>query len=519
MKRLLFLLCLLLLLSACSAALADPAVSFSPEQPRVGDYVDVTVTPSRADPEEIIYELLLDGEKSITYKPENKAEETKHHLAASFRPRLEGVYTLRVSCVYGKEDTETAEILISVSGAAPEQEGPEVLYSQKDGWWYRKWYNRSAGRDLQKAACAVFTMSHALQRMGVTDGSAAPETLAKAYSGYYVEGRGTYNKGLVLKAAEDFDFLSLDDKDTFSVRELGDLLRRGDMFSFHIVNGHVALLDGVSEDGTKVHVVDSAPGATFDPARNGGSVYYTDESGAFIQAESPADLPGIRWFFETKEYGGASYWMDASYAVTRRMYLIRKQWLKAEKDGALAGVSVEYAGAAVTKVTRGKDSWRVPTAQLVLGGNDPRPPKAALVTAKKGTYLKDGNGKRIAGSPVIKRNRMVLILSQGEDSCYAFWEGDFGYIDMKDVTLLDPVADPRTAVIAPGVNATVHLNPQKNSTGLAQWGGGTPVALLEKQDVWYLVEGKGLRGWVHEKYIQPDQEPAETPAPDSAEAE
>jgi len=72
MKRLLFLLCLLLLLSACSAALADPAVSFSPEQPRVGDYVDVTVTPSRADPEEIIYELLLDGEKSITYKPETR---------------------------------------------------------------------------------------------------------------------------------------------------------------------------------------------------------------------------------------------------------------------------------------------------------------------------------------------------------------------------------------------------------------------------------------------------------------
>ena len=96
MKRLLFLLCLLLLLSACSAALADPAVSFSPEQPRVGDYVDVTVTPARADPEEILYELLLDGEKSITYKPENKAEE--HHLTASFRPRLEGVYTLPPKC-------------------------------------------------------------------------------------------------------------------------------------------------------------------------------------------------------------------------------------------------------------------------------------------------------------------------------------------------------------------------------------------------------------------------------------
>ena len=58
----------------------------------------------------------------------------------------------------------------------------------------------------------------------------------------------------------------------------------------------------------------------------------------------------------------------------------------------------------------------------------------------------------------------------------------------------------------------MHLNPQKNSTGIAEWKAGTPVVLIEKQDVWYLVEGKGLRGWVHEKYIVPDQ-PEATDAP------
>ena len=504
MKRLLAILCFLLLGAACSAALADVAVSISPERPRVGDYVDVTAVPERAEPQEISWELLYEGEASIAYKPENKGEDTKKHLTASFRPRQEGAYTLRVTCVYGKVDSETAEISLLVSGTAPGQEGPDVVYSQKDGWWYRKWYSKAHKRDLQKSACAIFTLSHALQRMGCSDESAFPEQLAKAYSGYYVEGRGTYNKGLVVKAAEDFDFQTLKDKDEYSARELADLLRRGNLFSFHIVSGHVALLDGISEDGTKVHVVDSAPGATFDPKRNGGAVYILNEDGTFTQAASPAAIPGIRWFFETNEYGGASYWMDLDYCAGCRMYLIRMQWLKAGTEEGMLGVSVEYAGAAVTKVTRDRQSWRVPTAELVLGGPDPRAPKVALVTAKKGTYLKDGNGKRIAGTAVIRQNHMVTLLSSEGDSLYAFLDETFGYIDAKDVTVLEPLTEFKTALIAPNVTATVHLNPQKNSTGLAQWKGGTPVALLEKQDVWYLVEGKGLRGWVHQKYILPD---------------
>ena len=513
MKRLLALLCLVLLWATGSAALAEITITVAPEQPRVGDYVDVTVTPERADPREIRWELLYGEEPSIAYKPENKGEDTKKHLTASFRPRQEGTCTLRVTCVYGKEDSETAEIELRVAGTAPEQEGPDVVYSQKDGWWYRKWYSKAYKRDLQKSACAFFTLSHALQRMGYADESVAPEQLAKVYSGYYVEGRGTYNKGLVAKAAEDYDFQTLKDKDELTAKELADLLRRGDMFSFHIVSGHVALLDGISEDGTKVHVVDSAPGATMDPKRNGGAVYYLNEDGTFTQAETPADIPGIRWFFETNEYGGASYWMDLDYCAGCRMYLIRMQWLKAGTEEGMKGVSVEYAGAAVTKVTRDRKSWRVPTAQLELGGTNPAAPKVAIVTAQKGTYLKDGDGKRVKNVSVIKRNYMALLLSSEGETYYAYWDGSFGYIDAKDVTVLEPLAEGtyQTALIAingktnGGSSVTVHLNPQKTSTGLAMWSTGTPVALIEKQDVWYLAEGKGMRGWVHEKYILLDQ--------------
>ena len=41
---------------------------------------------------------------------------------------------------------------------------------------------------------------------------------------------------------------------------------------------------------------------------------------------------------------------------------------------------------------------------------------------------------------------------------------------------------------------------------MVQWETGTPVAVVEKQNGYWLLEGNGQRGWVHEKYIIPDQE-------------
>ena len=57
-----------------------------------------------------------------------------------------------------------------------------------------------------------------------------------------------------------------------------------------------------------------------------------------------------------------------------------------------------------------------------------------------------------------------------------------------------------------GSQVTVHLNPDKKSTGLFLWKTGTPVAVVEKQDSYVLVEGKGCRGWVHEKYLLLDEQ-------------
>ncbi len=107
---------------------------------------------------------------------------------------------------------------------------------------------------------------------------------------------------------------------------------------------------------------------------------------------------------------------------------------------------------------------------------------------------------------------MVLLVSAGEDKLYTWWDGIFGYISLKDVTLLPAASgDFLTGVIAQngyttgGSQVTVHLNPDAKSTGLAMWKTGTPVAIVEKQGSYYLMEAKGMRGWVHEKYVILDQ--------------
>ena len=511
MKRLWMLLVLLVLLTACSAAAAEVKITCTPENPRVGDYVDVTVVPDRDGYQEITWELLYDGEKSITYKPVNNSKETKLRLNASFRPRKECTCTLRITAVYSRKDKEISEITIPVSGFAPGQEGPEVIYSQKDGWWYKKWYSKANGRDLQKSACAIFTLSHALQRMGYTDESVLPEALGKTYSYFYRPGEGTNNSGLIAKAAEVYDFTT--QKDLMrSVKEITASLKQGDLLTFSIVDGHIALGDALSEDGTKVHIVDSAPGATFERIRKKGSIFFRNADGTFTQTDNPDEIPGSRWFFETHEYGGMEYWMSIDYCALRGMRMIRKPWLKADPGTGAVGVTVEYAGAMMSKVIRGEESWRVPTRDLILTGSEPHAPKVAIVTAKKGTTLKDGAGKTIPGHKGIRPNTLVLVLEAGEDSVYAWWDNTFGYLTPADITLLD--AEPEgfaTGVIAMNGNTSgtrtvaVHRNPKANSDKLDSWKTGTPVCVAEKKGDFYLLEAKGFRGWVHAKYVILDQ--------------
>ena len=500
-----------LLMTLGASAAAEAKLIFSPENPAAGDYVDVTVTPEREGAVGVRYELSTpDG---VVCKSDESS-----HFTASFRPREETVYTLTAVIVYGKKDTESVSVTIPVSGAAPAQEGKDVIYSQKDGWWRKTIYFRSKTRteSLEKGGCAIYSLSHILQRLGLSGEEVQPAALAEANSRFYVEGRGTDNGGLIDKAAATYNFVTQEDL-VLTEREAAYCLRRGDLFSFGIVLGHIAMIDGVSEDGTLVHVVDSAPGATFERKnrfKTKGHIYWQQEDGSFEEAQTADQLPGIRWFFETGEYGGFSYWMDLHYCLSYNKHaglrLIRRPWLEA--DGVKV-TALEYTGAMMSRIKTGsEEAVRMPTRELTWTTDGADGPQIAVVTNKKGANLVDGNGKTLTRySKKLNPGAMLMVLAVEDDLCYVFWKDTFCYIERKQIDLL-PVAQDAfsTGIVsmngktAGTATVVVRNTPKAKGAKVTEWTIGTPVAIVKTEGDWILAEGKGYRGWIQSKYLTRD---------------
>lgn len=484
-----------------TTAQAEPAISFQPENPRMGDYVDVTVISDR------------EGAQSITWSlstPEGEvfAGKETDHFVASFRPRQEAEYTLTVTVSYGKKDTESASVVIPVSGTAPVQEGPDVVYSQKDGWWKDKMYSTKYHRSVQKAGCALFALSHALQRLGKSGEEVQPDQLAVRFKSCYVEEHGTANEILLSRAGEIWGFSTAND---LIGTELGirTCFALGDRFSFSIVNGHIGYADALSEDGTKVHVIDSAPSATYERLKN-GSVYYLDANGAFVEAKTPDELPGIRWFFETGEYGGMEYWMDLSYCARRGMRLIRPPWLtlSGEEDGV--SLTLDYVGTVWSSVTVGGESRLVRTRDLnwVCAGTDGM--KIARVT-RKNTPLNDDAGKRVPRIKLLQPGALVAVLADADKKqVYVYYKGAFGYLPKANVELLDvdPGDYPAGLVSVNGkTRGTAEVNIRVDTSkkqSYYTWVVGTPVTVLKEKGDYLYAEGGGLCGWIKNDYFTPD---------------
>ena len=506
----LFLLALLLALLCGASALAEVEITFTPENPRLGDYVDVTVTPGREGALGVRYTLTT-PEGTVC----NEKDATEHYTA-SFRPREEAEYTLTATVVYGKKDEESASVTIPVSGTAPVQQGADVVYSQKDGWWHSVIYRpKKPIETLEKGGCAIFSLSHILQRLGFSGEDILPENLCVKNSRFYIPGRGTDNPGLILQASKDYGFTTQEDL-IETEKGVADCLNRGDLLTFMIVTGHIAMADGISEDGQYVHIVDSATGATFerkDRWKTKGHIFYQAEDGSFTEAMSADELPGIRWFFETEDYCGMAYWMDLHYCAHQGMRLVRKDWLQLETDSGLESVELDYSGTMVTKVIRGQDdtaeSLRVPTKDLRWTTSGSDSPKVAIVSNKKGANLLDGDGKNLERySKKLNPGTLLTVLGVDEDLCYVFWKDTFCYIAAKNVDLL-PVHEGSFSSGIVSMNGktsgtakvTVRAGTKKNSAKVTEWTIGTPVAIAEKDGSYYLAEGKGRRGWIHEQYI------------------
>lgn len=236
-------------------------------------------------------------------------------MVFSYRPRGTGVYQMElvVRRADGAAIGYEARFTVEEGRAA---EAPAV-YSQKDGWWLDKKYSRS---NLDQSGCAIFTLSHALERLGKGSEASAPDVLAKTYPMYLAQS-GTVTGNLLAAAGRDFGFATDKDK-TFDAGQIAQQLREGAVCSFAIVNGHIALATGLSEDGTMVHIVDSAPSATFERIEN-AQMYTEDGEGNYRAVASLWDIPGAKYYLETDQFGGLEYDLTLDYVASRGVRLIR----------------------------------------------------------------------------------------------------------------------------------------------------------------------------------------------------
>ena len=420
----------LLLLLRTASALGETSVSFTPLFPRVGDYVDVNVTTDSGSVKGIRYHLSLDGEKIFSSR---KAES---RTATSFRPRKEGVYTLEVTVLLPANRTETTSIAIPVSGSAPVQRGADIIYSQMDGWWRQVLYTGSHAHTLESSGCAVFTLSHALQRLGLKGDEVLPDRLVGPFGQYYSEGLGARSEALFTQAGLRFGYETAHRLVT-AEDEIVSFLARGDLFTLGIVKRHTVLVDGIDTENRKIHIVDSCPETTFEKLGR-TPAYIRLEDGTWQTVCSAEEIPGTRWFFETSRFGGAGYWLDLDFCAKRGLRLIRRPWLTLVTADGEISVSPDTFGPENSTVTVSRESRTVPTAALRWTCDGADGPLLAVVTGERSVNLTHRNGDRVEKYGAVPAGSTLAALRVNDERVYVYWRGMYAYLGREDVELKTP---------------------------------------------------------------------------------
>ncbi|MBR2663811.1 MAG: hypothetical protein IKE25_08865 [Clostridia bacterium] len=484
---------LLLLIICLGTAGADVRITGVPETGMAGEVIDFRVE-TDAPGVTVLYALARNGEDVYRAKKEDT------HFQASFRPRSEGEYTLTATVGYADGTTETGTAALSVRGTAEEPaQGPENVYSQKDGWWKDKEYRKS---DLDNAGCAIFALSHALQRMGWTGEDIRPENLAVTYKKCYTK-NGTANARLIYEASQVYGYTTKSPL----IKEAGDLrdgLRNGDLYSFGIVIGHIALMTGIDENAKMVRIVDSAPSATFERIKKGK--IYIRQDGEYKEISDPGELPGARYYFETGYYGGAEYYMDLSYCARRGGRLIRPSWLfYLGSEGKIGAGAVEI-GIGESRISINGKEQTVATRELQWGSAGQ--PKLAVVTEKKNIKMVNADGKRIG---TIAPCRVLPVLAEEDGRVYIIDGETRGYLKTESIEIAEPAAgEILKGQISVNGNTSgrakvkMRFGPSEKQKVIDNWRTGTEVTLLAKSGEFWQVEGRGMRLWVHQDYLTAD---------------
>ena len=491
---------LLLLLLILPGALGEASVAPDRTEYALGEAVRLIVTGDRAV-KSCKYTVSLDGETIFTQKTADA------HTDVWYLPRRAGAYRIDVNLTFQdkKKESASCEFRVlddAVSGSAGDSTAG-VLYSQKDGTWADDKYGRE---HLEKAGCAIFTLSNALHALGHTGEETEPAALASRYGHCLIQG-GTSNVRLINQAAKDFGFVT---QSALVKSEAGirDLIRDGAVFTFSIVKGHIAFACGLSDDGSKVRIIDSAPSATIERIK-GTSLYRQEEGGDFVRAGGLEEFPEGKYYFETGQYGGLSYWLDLSYVAKRGVRIIHPGWLRVRTENGERNAELITFGTLRSTVQADGKVLTVPTADLIWR-RETEAPMAAYVVSKKTALLLDSGGAQIGR---VARGALLPLIAREENRFCVRAEGRLGYLAAEDAEAVPvPPEDFREGTVHIDGTTTGRSNvgfrrsPLANSTQIGYWPTGTRVAVLDEKDGFYLAEADGKRGWLLPRNVRLDGE-------------
>lgn len=387
MKKRITLWMTLMLLCIPFLCLGEIQVSVDRDTCAVGEFLHIEIErPENA--QSITYTMTQNGKAYFE-------TEDATRFSGEFCPRRAGTYVLKVKVRNSDRTSDTGSCTFTVTEETVNPDrtdgiSPAMRFDQKDGWWKGVPYSTST---LNRSGCAIFTLSHALARLGYTDPEILPPALAARYGKCYVKG-GTSNPLLINTAAGHFGFLTRNDA-IESPEQIRLLLRDGSLFTFSIVIGHIALIDELSEDGNYVHIVDSAPQATLERIKD-GFMYLRDEEGNYSPISDLANIPGMRWYPDTDSWSSLEYWMDLSYVAQRSVRMIMPMWLTyTDAQGMSVPVDPVTLGAENCTVRlRDNTKVTVPTSALSVKGE---PLALVKVVSKKGNaQLTDPEGNKLA---------------------------------------------------------------------------------------------------------------------------
>ncbi|MBR2699393.1 MAG: hypothetical protein IKE76_12450 [Clostridia bacterium] len=200
-----------------------------------------------------------------------------------------------------------------------------AIYSQ-DSAWEGIGYS---GSTLKEYGCGLFTVHHAMQWVGI-DPVPSPAAMAETdrKRGFFSNEASYFTRsaGVHGYSAEDL-WSSCYELEPFRNR-LTQVFARGGAVTLHVsginrwsvngrIDGHYLLGVGISDDGCKVHVVDSSAGTTLGVVRDTTYNAYYHDGSAFIPLDKGWDIVetirAVSFGRKSAYASGCEYWVDIGF--------------------------------------------------------------------------------------------------------------------------------------------------------------------------------------------------------------